>query len=97
MPRSSWTATGWCSDAYVIPDVSVWAFEREPGETSPVIEGEAAYYVFRLDSLIPEGIPPLAAVRDQVLSLARVEKKKTLWEGRAAGNRGIPRPRIPTC
>lgn len=68
---------------YVIPDVSVWAFERKPGETSPVIEGEAAYYVFRLDSLIPEGIPPLAAVREQVLSQARVEKKKTLWVGRA--------------
>jgi len=68
---------------YVIPDVSVWAFERKPGETSPVIEGEAAYYVFRLDSLIPEGVPPLAAVREQVLSQARVEKKKTLWAGRA--------------
>ena len=68
---------------YVIPDVSVWAFERKPGETSPVIEGEAAYYVFRLDSLTPEGIPPLAAVHEQVLSQARVEKKKTLWVGRA--------------
>ncbi|MGE5744871.1 MAG: SurA N-terminal domain-containing protein, partial [Gemmatimonadota bacterium] len=42
---------------YVIPDVSIWAFERKPGETSPVIEGEAAYYVFRLDSLIPAGVP----------------------------------------
>jgi hypothetical protein len=35
---------------YAIPDVGVWAFERRPGETSPVIEGEAAYYVFRVDS-----------------------------------------------
>jgi parvulin-like peptidyl-prolyl isomerase len=68
---------------YVIPDVSVWAFERKPGETSPVIEGEAAYYVFRLDSLIPEGIPSLAEVHDQVLFSARIEKKKTLWVERA--------------
>lgn len=68
---------------YVIPDVSIWAFEHKAGETSPVIEGEVAYYVFRLDSLIPEGTPPLAEVRDQVLGAARIEKKKTLWADRA--------------
>ncbi|MGE5761338.1 MAG: SurA N-terminal domain-containing protein [Gemmatimonadota bacterium] len=68
---------------YVIPDVSIWAFERKPGETSPVIEGEPAYYVFRLDSLIPAGIPKLAEVREQVLIAARIEKKKTLWAERA--------------
>jgi peptidyl-prolyl cis-trans isomerase D len=68
---------------YAIPDVSVWAFERAPGETSPVIEGPDAYYVFRLDSLVPEGIPPLAEVRDQVQIEARVEKKKSLWAERA--------------
>jgi peptidyl-prolyl cis-trans isomerase D len=68
---------------YVVPDVSIWAFEHNPGETSPVIEGEAAYYVFRLDSLIPAGVAPLADVRDQVLSEARVQKKKSLWAGRA--------------
>lgn len=68
---------------YAIPDVSVWAFERTRGETSPVIEGEDAYYVFRLDSLIPEGTAPLAEVRDQVQIEARVEKKKTLWAERA--------------
>jgi parvulin-like peptidyl-prolyl isomerase len=67
----------------VIPDVSIWAFEHKPGETSPVIEGEAAYYVFRLDSLIPEGVSPLSDVRDQVLAEARVEKKKSLWAERA--------------
>jgi len=35
---------------YRIPDVSVWAFETPVGETSPVIDGDAGYYVFRLDS-----------------------------------------------
>ncbi len=69
---------------YVIPDVGVWAFERRIGETSPVIEGEVAYYVFRLDSLNPGGIPPLSEVRDQVLYRARIAKKGTLWRDRAA-------------
>ena len=68
---------------YVIPDVSIWAFEHKAGETSPVIEGEVAYYVFRLDSLIPAGTPPLAEVRAQVLGEARVQKKRTLWADRA--------------
>lgn len=68
---------------YVVPDVSIWAFERKPGETSPVIEGEVAYYVFRLDSLIPAGVPRLAEVREQVVTAARIEKKKTLWAERA--------------
>ena len=63
---------------YVIPNVSVWAFEAKVGETSPLIEGEPAYYVFRLDSLIPAGVPPLAAVRDEVLYAARLEKKRVV-------------------
>src|SRR3989441_438525 len=63
---------------YVIPDVSVWAFEAKVGETSPLIEGEAAYYVFRLDSLIPAGVPPLGYVRDQVRYAARLEKEKAV-------------------
>jgi parvulin-like peptidyl-prolyl isomerase len=68
---------------YVIPDVSVWAFERAPGQTSPVIEGEVAYYVFRVDSATPAGITPLAEVRDQVIYQARLQKKAGLWRARA--------------
>ncbi|HYT84367.1 MAG TPA: peptidyl-prolyl cis-trans isomerase [Gemmatimonadales bacterium] len=63
---------------YRIPDVSVWAFEAPVGETSPVIEAKPAYYVFRLDSLVPEGVPPLAAVRDRLLAAVRVEKQKEM-------------------
>lgn len=62
---------------YVIPNVGVWAFEARPGQTSPVYDAEPAYYVFRLDSLIPEGVPPLNEVRDQVTYRARLEKRKT--------------------
>jgi peptidyl-prolyl cis-trans isomerase D len=63
---------------YRIPDVGVWAFEAPVGETSPVVEAKPAYYVFRLDSLVPEGVPPLAAVRDRVLTAVRLEKEKTM-------------------
>jgi peptidyl-prolyl cis-trans isomerase D len=68
----------------VVPDVSVWAFERSVGETSPVIEGEHASYVFRLDSLAPAGVPPLAAIRDRVLEAARLEKRKAVAREHAA-------------
>jgi peptidyl-prolyl cis-trans isomerase D len=68
---------------YVIPDVSVWAFEARPGETSPVIEGERASYVFRLDSLDAAGVPPLARIRDRVLAAARAERKKAVARERA--------------
>jgi peptidyl-prolyl cis-trans isomerase D len=67
---------------YVIPDVSVWAFEHRIGETSQVIQGEVAYYVFRLDSLQPEGEAPLKQVRDQVDYQVRLEKKGQLWKVR---------------
>ncbi len=68
---------------YVIPDVGVWAFEARVGETSPVIEGEAAYYVFRLDSLFPAGVAPLAQIRGRVLEAARFEKKREVARRRA--------------
>ncbi len=68
---------------YVIPDVSVWAFEARAGETSPVIEARPAYYVFRLDSLVPAGTPTLAKIREQVLDAARLGKKRQLAERRA--------------
>ncbi len=68
---------------FVVPDAGVWAFEARPGETSPVIEGAVAYYVFRLDSLIPEGTPPLPQVRDAVVEAVRRETKKRVNATRA--------------
>ena len=60
---------------WLIPDVGVWAFEGRVGETSPVVEAEPAYYVFRLDSVFPEGVPPLDDIRPGVIAGARYEKK----------------------
>jgi parvulin-like peptidyl-prolyl isomerase len=61
-----------------VPNVSVWAFEARPGETSPVIDAAQASYVFRLDSLEAAGVPPLASIRARVLAAARYEKKKVV-------------------
>ena len=61
---------------YVIPDAGVWAFQAKVGETSPVIDGEVASYVFRLDSLQEAGIPQLVQVHDAVAAKVREQKKE---------------------
>ncbi len=59
----------------VVPDGAVWAFGAKPGATSPVIETSTAYYLFRLDSLHPAGVPTLAEIRGAVEHAARQKKK----------------------
>ena len=59
----------------VVQDAGVWAFEAKPKATGPVIETPYAYYVFRLDSLQPEGVPPLTAIRSAVVRAVREQKK----------------------
>ena len=66
--------------SYTVPDVSVWAFEARPGETSPVIENDGAYYVFRLDSVVPAGVPPLAQVEARVQAAVLIEKQRAAAE-----------------
>lgn len=68
---------------YVIPDVSVWAFETPVGETSPIIEGQPAYYIFQLDSVSDAGVPPLNQIRPRVAAAVRSERQKTLALHRA--------------
>ncbi len=61
---------------YVVPDAGVWAFSGvKPGATSPVIEAEFAYYLFRLDSLHDAGVPTLAEIRPSVEHAVREKKK----------------------
>jgi peptidyl-prolyl cis-trans isomerase D len=59
----------------VIPDAGVWAFQAKPGETGRIVEVSYAYFLFRLDSLQPEGVPPLERVQDAVEYAARNAKK----------------------
>jgi peptidyl-prolyl cis-trans isomerase D len=61
---------------YRIPDVGLWAFESQVGETSPVIETEGAFYVFRLDSLWEEGVPRLEEITDDVRRAVLAEKQR---------------------
>ena len=60
----------------VIPDVGVWAFQARAGEVGEVIETPDAYYLFRLDSLVGESEPTLAAVRPAVESAVRDAKRR---------------------
>ncbi len=63
-----------------VSDVGVWAFEAKKGETSPVIESNAYYYVFRLDSAAAAGIPPLSAAEAQVRYAVLEQKKRAAAE-----------------
>lgn len=62
----------------VVPDAGVWAFQAQPGETSRIIEVPYAYFLFRLDSVRPEGVPPFAAIRGAVEAAAREDRKLLL-------------------
>lgn len=60
----------------VLAGVSAWAFGgAQPGETSPLLDTDNAFYLARLDSLTPGGTAPLAEVKDQIrLELLRRKK-----------------------
>ena len=63
----------------VVPDAGAWAFGgSKEGATSPVIESSFAFYVFRIDSIQPAGVPPLAQIRPAVEHSLRADKKKAL-------------------
>jgi peptidyl-prolyl cis-trans isomerase D len=64
-------------DLLPVPDAALWAFEAIPGEISPVIETPSAFYLFRLDSVRPEGTPPFEEVEQEVRRAALAAVK---WE-----------------
>ncbi|HEY2804243.1 MAG TPA: SurA N-terminal domain-containing protein [Gemmatimonadales bacterium] len=68
---------------YRIPDVGVWAFEAHPGETSPVIEVQGGYYVFRLDSSFAAGVPPLADLKPAVMIAVQRQMQRAAAEAMA--------------
>jgi peptidyl-prolyl cis-trans isomerase D len=59
----------------VVPDAGLWAFQAKPGETSRIIEVSYAYFLFRLDSVHAEGVPPFEQVRGAVEQAAKSAKK----------------------
>ncbi|MEE8192714.1 MAG: peptidyl-prolyl cis-trans isomerase [Gemmatimonadales bacterium] len=62
---------------YLLGDPAIWAFEAAVGQTSEVIETEWAYYLFRLDSVIPAGVPPLEEIRQEVAAAAQ---REAMWD-----------------
>ena len=62
-------------DGRVVPDGGLWAFEAIEGEISQVIETPWAFYMFRLDSIRPEGIAPFDEVEAAARRGALTEKK----------------------
>ena len=64
-------------DLQPVPDAALWAFEAIPGEISQVIETPSAFYLFRLDSVRPEGTPPFEEIEEEVRRAAFAAVK---WE-----------------
>jgi len=64
-------------DLRPVPDAALWAFEAISGEISQVIETPSAFYLFRLDSVRPEGTPPFEEVEQEVRRAALAAVK---WE-----------------
>ncbi len=60
----------------VVPDAGVWAFQAKPGETGRIIETSYAYFLFRLDSLQAEGLPPFEQIQSSVELAARQDAKR---------------------
>lgn len=60
----------------VVPDVSIWAFQTKVGEQSQVIESPESFFLFRLDSLRAEGIPPFEKIKNEVKERIQLTKKK---------------------
>lgn len=65
----------------VIPDAGIWAFQAQPGETGRIIELTYAYFLFRLDSLDAEGVPPFDKIKSSVAIAASNAKKEELAKG----------------
>jgi peptidyl-prolyl cis-trans isomerase D len=59
----------------VIPEAGTWAFQAKVGEISPIVETSTGFFLFRLDSVAPEGVPPLEAIRAAVTVSAMQDKK----------------------
>lgn len=62
-------------DGELVPDISIWAFETQTGETSLVYETPTKFYLFRLDSITEPHTIPLDDIRETVRAQLLVERK----------------------
>ncbi len=62
-------------NGHQVPSVGTWAFgNAKPGESSELYEGNDGFYMARLDSLAPGGLPPFAAAEPTLRKLVAQEK-----------------------
>ena len=62
-------------NGHQVPSVGTWAFgTAKPGESSELYEGPDGFYLARLDSLTPGGLPSIAAAEPTVRKLVAQEK-----------------------
>lgn len=57
-----------------IPSVSAWAFGAKVGESSDLYDDDAGYYLARLESVTPGGVPSLDAAKNDIRQLLAREK-----------------------
>ncbi len=63
-------------DSKFIPSVGPWAFGgAKPGETSELFDAEDGYYIGRLESLTPGGIPSLEQATPEIKPILAQQKK----------------------
>ena len=67
-----------------VPNVSAWAFGgARVGETSELFDSDDAYFLARLDSLVPGGKPTFEMVREEIRQLLVRERKVEMLAPRA--------------
>ena len=68
-----------------VPDVAAWAFSgAQRGEVSDLISADDGYYLARLDSITPGGVPPLEDMHDAIRAQLALAKKEAQLTPRAA-------------
>ncbi len=67
-----------------VPSVGVWAFSGAPvGGTSDLVDSYDGYYLARLDSLTPGGLPPYESVKPAIRKILAAQKALGMLEPRA--------------
>ena len=78
-----------------VPSVSAWAFSgARPGESSDLFDSPEAYYLARLDSIVPGGPQPLSEVKGDIIR--RLTREKRLEKLRPIGEQLVASARQGT-
>jgi peptidyl-prolyl cis-trans isomerase D len=79
------TASGIVPGLSAIPQVAAFALENPPGTVSRVYGTNTAWFVVEIADVQPEGVPPLAEIRDRLTN--DVVRERRFTEARATADR----------